>query len=1312
MERVNTNTHIKSITVGYIHDPSDSMKAEPVWSACSSSLLETWNIQSTNQAATHFLCSQHQPHDEIDIHMIRNSLIRQGGALESASTDDFILFLDHCESLTDTFSLSQMMKAYFLASKSSTQSFNREPKFIFTNTLHSLSGKLVEAAFTEDEYNPYDISVGTTATKRPLRQHDVYRSPVPPTTSMLMLVDNWRRAFEIYAHTGSQIYAAGVTGMNHELQSSCSSANERFWVSFSLNCIAGYHLPLPLLKLPQHPSNPTPQTCRINVQKLKRNLPNSLSAISLLKSRWRPSVSVIVPFYNVPHSIWFLQTLKSLSMQSFSDFEIIIVDDGSDEHLPSSALLRQFGESIQASKGLWDGQLPAINNSECKEPPSLLFGDTQSSHFFEDLPPSDISQPSLRPAQISVRIIRHKINSGLAESRNTGVRAARSHHVFFLDPDDLLSATSLEKFALTAAFSFGPLKRSPNTRVAFLHMPVTHFPDPIAPICLTSNHPQEEEAPKSHGIDSNKLYIHNANPPSPSDLLTELRYRNPLTSTAVVSKWDYIAVGGTCPRTTLRFFEDYDFWVRMAGAYGRVGIVSGEPGLFWYRRHEKGMSSKIMRDTLASHVGIFTQIKSWFQKADIAQIVDDTWLGEGRLNNPVAFGDLGRGEVERMLRLRNVRRTKTRHEEVEDDGVGSLEQFMPCYRTFETFDGSVSPHIQNFWQMRRELLNTEFGKSISSYNYHQLLDTSIRNGSLLDPVTPLPPLFPAHVFPFNPTIFPHISNPHNSSNPAVLYILPWMVTGGADLYDIHVLSAVNATLPNSSTMLVVARNLPQHPHPWSHKFLPLVEQVFHLQLLSNDSTVQNHILDYLAESRNVEIFINSRTVAGYDAIERWGKTTQNTSLNNFSFTPPRMMDILHLHHPPPDNSNWEHRSARVSRFLTNRVVVSRNLKTHLVEVLGLGDAVLGKLVNHSDPHSNSRCNNATGVTNSGRCTPLTGPDESKISIIYPPLDLTNSPASNQVTPVLQKLVDLDSSNMEVTSKAQDVLSHLFLTQQANTQPALHFLGRLTAQKDPLMWINVASKARSLYTDHSPTPPNIHFIGSGDLLQEIHRRLQLDKHLEPPNLPNFQTQHPILIKQSSSTHFHLEVSHEQVLHVLLTTSINAVTLLTSKYEGVPIAVLESLALGIPVVTMWCGGTSEVFEAATGAEIAIPFGTTINLGKDLQTVEVESLDRSKFTVTRMPLGSLIHVKCDKLIREGYKRDVDSDTHAQHKYTQAQVEAVMASEVLRFWREMEEDKTQSPLEKRAMRWFQGKRVRRKFGVKSFQSEWTRILKESWSK
>ncbi|TPX65247.1 hypothetical protein CcCBS67573_g08182 [Chytriomyces confervae] len=1284
------------------------MTAEYTWSACSSNLLETWNVQQANQTATHFFCSQ-QPHAEKDIHNIRNTLIQQSGALESTSTDDFILFLDHCETLTDTFSLSQMMNAYFLASKSSTQSFNHEPKFIFTNTLHFLSDKLVEVAFTEDEYNPYDISVGTTATGHS-RQHDMDRSPVPPTSSMLTLVNTWHRAFEFYAQTGSEIYSAGITRTNHKSNSNCASANEAFWVSFSLNGITGYHLPLPLLKSQQHPSDPTLQTCRIDVRKLKRNLPNSLSAVSLLKCRWRPSVSVIVPFYNVPHSIWFLQTLKSLSMQSFSDFEIIIVDDGSDEHLPSSALLRQFGESIQASKGLWDGQLPAMNNSECKEPPSLLFGSTQPPHFFEDLPPSDISQPSLRPAQIPVRIIRHKINSGLAESRNTGVRTARSHHVFFLDPDDLLTATSLEKFALTAAFSFGPLKRSPNTRVSFLHMPVTHFPDPIAPICSTSNHPQEGEAPKSHGIDSNKLYIHNANPPPPLDLLTVLRHRNPLTSTAVVSKWDYIAVGGTCPRTTLRFFEDYDFWLRMAGAYGRVGVVSGEPGLFWYRRHEKGMSSKIMRDTLTSRVGFIARIKSWlFQKEDVAQIVDDTWLGEGRLNNPVAFGDLGRGEVERMLRLRNVRRTKTRHEEVEDDGVGSLEQFMPCYRTFETSDESLNPHIHQFWRMRRDFLNTEFGDFISSYKYHQLFDISIRNGSLLDPITPLLPLFPAHVFPFNPSTFHHISNPLIPSNKSILYILPWMVTGGADLYDIHVLSALKATFPSSSTTLVVARNLPHHPHPWSHKFMPLVEQVFHLQLLSNDSTVQNLILDYLAESRNVDIFINSRTVAGYDAIERWGTTTQNTSPNNFSFTPPRMMDILHLHHPLPDNSNWEHRSARVSKFLTNRVVVSRNLKTHLVEVLGLGDAILGKPAHPSDPQ-NTRCN-TTGVINSSRCTPLTGPDETKISIIYPPLDLTTSTISNQVTDALQKLVNLETSNMETSSKVQDTLSNLFLRHQTTTQSALYFLGRLTAQKDPLMWINVASKARSLYTDLSRTPPNIHFIGSGDLLQDIHRRLQLDKHLEPPNLPNLQTQqHPILIKQlSSTTHFHLEVSHEQVLHLLLTSSSNAVTLLTSQFEGVPIAVLESLALGIPVVTMWCGGTSEVFEAATGAETAIPFGTTINLGKEMQTVEVESLDCSKFMVTRMPLGSLIHVKCDELIREGYKRDADNDAHVQHKYTQAQVEAVMASEVLRFWREMEEDKAQSALEKRAMRWVQGKRVRRKFGVKSFESEWARILSQN---
>ena len=51
-------------------------------------------------------------------------------------------------------------------------------------------------------------------------------------------------------------------------------------------------------------------------------------AIVERKCQWRPTVSVVIPFYN--RSDFFLETLASLKAQTISDFEIVLVNDGSD----------------------------------------------------------------------------------------------------------------------------------------------------------------------------------------------------------------------------------------------------------------------------------------------------------------------------------------------------------------------------------------------------------------------------------------------------------------------------------------------------------------------------------------------------------------------------------------------------------------------------------------------------------------------------------------------------------------------------------------------------------------------------------------------------------------------------------------------------------------------------------------------------------------------------------------------------------------------------------------------------------------------
>ena len=102
-----------------------------------------------------------------------------------------------------------------------------------------------------------------------------------------------------------------------------------------------------------------------------------------------PLLSLIVPFHDSYK--WLDDTLKSISKQTFNDFEVVFVDDYSNVPLTTTRLKK-------------------------------------------------LTKP--------FRLYRHSYNRGLSHTRNTGARLARGKFIIFLDPDDTISPTCLEKLIL------------------------------------------------------------------------------------------------------------------------------------------------------------------------------------------------------------------------------------------------------------------------------------------------------------------------------------------------------------------------------------------------------------------------------------------------------------------------------------------------------------------------------------------------------------------------------------------------------------------------------------------------------------------------------------------------------------------------------------------------------------------------------------------------------------------------------------------------------------------------------------------------
>jgi glycosyltransferase involved in cell wall biosynthesis len=421
-------------------------------------------------------------------------------------------------------------------------------------------------------------------------------------------------------------------------------------------------------------------------------------------------------------------------------------------------------------------------------------------------------------ASFPARIVAQKWNQGLACSRNVGALNARAPFILFLDPDDILDPMALEKLLLFGVPLVGSqVKHYHGVNIGFVYSGTIHF-----------------------GDKKDKTY-------ADYDSL-RLRKENFLTSTALISRDLYLQVGGMCPRSIIKYYEDYDFWLRL-NSMGYHGRLLREP-LFHYRRHKSGQSNTLVQN-----------------------VPEGKWKNELKEHNPVAFGELSWQFFCDLLSQRD-----------------SSSKNFPCY-------GSV----------RKKNAYSLFGLSFGD------LPLEGKNWCETD----------AWVHQLNvEDVYNRIQVKEHDNKIGILYLVPWMVMGGADLYDLNVLLALKSDpMTKYHITLVVARHI--EIHAWENHFTALADEVFHLQRMANHSVIEDHILDHIIRSRNIKFVVNSKTIAGYRAFNRWGLS------HNKLFLDLKKMDILHLYEPYSRDS-WEWRGAQVSWAMQKRVVVSEDLKVKYV----------------------------------------------------------------------------------------------------------------------------------------------------------------------------------------------------------------------------------------------------------------------------------------------------------------------------------------------------------------------------------------------
>lgn len=160
----------------------------------------------------------------------------------------------------------------------------------------------------------------------------------------------------------------------------------------------------------------------------------------------------------------------------------------------------------------------------------------------------------------------------------------------------------------------------------------------------------------------------------------------------------------------------------------------------------------------------------------------------------------------------------------------------------------------------------------------------------------------------------------------LLFIVPWMVTGGADRFNLNLLNY----LASDGWDITIAATLPWRPKPWRQqdwesKFLDITRDVF---ILSNFVKGERPMAEFLASlvtSRRPDVVLLSNSELGYASLPLLQWTAQENGLATF------FADFNHMHEEEWRNGGYPALSVERGPYLDAHIVSSNYLRSWMVK---------------------------------------------------------------------------------------------------------------------------------------------------------------------------------------------------------------------------------------------------------------------------------------------------------------------------------------------------------------------------------------------